>query len=239
MKRTPKYAALAEEAFKANMEIPRLGLAILTWGNASAADPSQALFAIKPSGLPYEELTPDSMVIVDFEGKVVEGDYNPSSDTKTHAALFRAWSGLGGIVHTHSTHAVAWAQACAEVPIFGTTHADHSTRPVPCTAYLSPEEVKGDYELETGNIIVRTMKARALDPAEATAILVAGHGPFTWGSSAMKAIHAAAALEEICRMAILTLQVRADQGALPAHIVDKHWRRKHGADAYYGQKRGG
>ena len=236
MTHNPKYAALAEEAFEANMEIPRMGLAILTWGNASAADPSMAVFAIKPSGLPYGELTPDSMVIVDYEGRVVEGSLNPSSDTKTHAALFRAWPAVRGVVHTHSAHAVAWAQACAEVPIFGTTHADHSTRPIPCTDYLSPEDVRGDYELETGNLIIRTMKSRALDPTEATAILVAGHGPFTWGNSAMKALHNAAALEEICRMAILTLGIRADQAPLPAHIVEKHWQRKHGTGAYYGQR---
>ena len=230
------FVGLAEEAFEANMRIPKLGLAILTWGNASAADPSRRLFAIKPSGLPYEELSPDSMVIVDYEGNLVDGGLRPSSDTKTHAALYRAWPALGGVVHTHSTHAVAWAQACSPVPIFGTTHADHSTRPVPCTPYLSEREVQGDYELETGNVIIATMKELGLDPLESTTILVAGHGPFAWGSSAAAAMDHAAALEEICRMAVLTLSIRGDQPPLPAHIVDKHWRRKHGKDAYYGQK---
>ncbi|HUX36617.1 MAG TPA: L-ribulose-5-phosphate 4-epimerase AraD [Rectinemataceae bacterium] len=230
------YAGLAEEAYRANMEIPKLGLAILTWGNASAADPDRGVFAIKPSGLPYEELTPDSMVIVDYEGRLVEGSLRPSSDTKTHAALYRAWPALGGVVHTHSTHAVAWAQACSAVPVFGTTHADHSTWPVPCTPYLSEKAVRGDYELETGNLIIETMKELGRDPVETTTILVSGHGPFAWGASAALAIDHAAALEEICRMAILTLSIRGDQPPLPGHIVDKHWRRKHGTDAYYGQK---
>ena len=229
------FESLAEEALRANLEIPALGLAILTWGNASAADPGKGVFAIKPSGLPYAGLSVDSMVVVDYEGRVVEGDLSPSSDTKTHAALYRAWPGIGGVVHTHSTHAVAWAQACAAVPVLGTTHADHSSKPVPCTSYLSEEAVRGDYELETGRLIVATLAESGLDPAETTTILVAGHGPFAWGPSAAKAIAAAATLEEICRMAILTLRVRRDQKPLPAHIVDKHWRRKHGADAYYGQ----
>lgn len=231
-----KYRYLAAEAYKANRDIPTHNLAILTWGNASAADPGRGVFAIKPSGVPYEALAEDSMVIVDYEGRVVDGPLAPSSDMKTHAALYRAWPAVRGIVHTHSSFATGWAQACTSVPILGTTHADHATREIPCTPYLSEKEVRGDYELETGNLILTTMKNLRLDPAEITMILVAGHGPFTWGETAEKAIHNAVVLEEICRMALYTRIINPAQGPLPPHIVEKHWQRKHGTNAYYGQK---
>lgn len=231
-----RYRRLAEEAFEANRDIPKFGLAILTWGNASAADASLGAFAIKPSGVAYDDLTVDSMVIVNYEGSVIEGTLNPSSDTPTHATLYRAWQSIGGIVHTHSPFATSWAQACAPVPVFGTTHADQSAEPIPCTPYLSEEAVRGDYESETGKLIVETLARLELTPSEAPMILVAGHGPFTWGSSAEKALHNAATLEELCEMALHTRVISPDQAPLPGYIINKHWERKHGAGAYYGQK---
>jgi L-ribulose-5-phosphate 4-epimerase len=233
---SPRYRHIAEEAYEANLGIPKLGLAILTWGNASAADVGLGVFAIKPSGVAYGQLDVDSMVIVDFEGAVVEGSLNPSSDTPTHAALYRAWTNVGGIVHTHSPYATSWAQACSPVPVFGTTHADQSAEPIPCTPYLSEAAVRGDYEAETGKIIVETLAKLGLAPKDAPMILVAGHGPFTWGASAEKALHNAATLEELCKMALCTRLLSPGQAPLPAYIVDKHWERKHGAGAYYGQK---
>ncbi len=230
------YAALKEEAFEANLEIPKRNLAIYTWGNVSAFDASAGVFAIKPSGVSYDELSADSMVVVDLEGKVVEGKLNPSSDTKTHLVLYKAFPGIGGITHTHSTYAVAWAQARKPVPVFGTTHADHGALPVPCTAYMSVEEVARDYELETGNMIVNTFKAAGIDPLHMPMVLVAGHGPFTWGKDAAKSVYNGAVLEEVCKMASITLQLDPEATALPEHIIMKHWERKHGAGAYYGQK---
>lgn len=237
------YASLKEEAWAANMEIPARALALYTWGNVSAFDPVRAVFAIKPSGVPYPELTPESMVVVDLDGKIVEGSLNPSSDTPTHRALYREFA-PGGIVHTHSTYAVAWAQARCPIPLFGTTHADHIQTPVPCTPYLSREAVEGDYELETGNLIVRTFREGLpgihgpLDPREVTMVLVGGHGPFAWGSNAAKAVYNAAVLEETARMALLTLQIAPEAASLPEYIVHKHYERKHGSGAYYGQGKG-
>ena len=231
-----KYKSIREEAFEANLEIKRQNLAIYTWGNVSAFDPAEAVFAIKPSGVDYDKLTPDSMVIVDLEGVVVEGNLKPSSDTKTHQVLYREFKGIRGITHTHSTYAVAWAQAKKPVPVFGTTHADHGTEEIPCTEIMSAEAVKRDYELETGNLIVETFKKRNLDPANTNMVLVAGHGPFTWGSDAAKAVYNGAVLEEICEMALLTLTIDPLAKPLPEHIVRKHWERKHGPGAYYGQK---
>lgn len=235
-----KYSSLKEEAWAANMEIPARGLALYTWGNVSAFDPALGAFAIKPSGVPYPELTPDSMVVVDLEGTVVEGSLNPSSDTPTHRVLYREFasrsgSGIRGIIHTHSTHAVAWAQACRPIPLFGTTHADHIQVPVPCTPYLSREAVEKDYEAETGSLIVDEFSRQGLNPEEVSMVLVGGHGPFAWGNSASKAVYNGAVLEEIARMALLTLQIRPDAGTLADYIVDKHYRRKHGPNAYYGQ----
>lgn len=229
------YKNLREESFEANMEIKRRSLAIYTWGNVSAFDKAAGVFAIKPSGVSYDALTADSMVVLDLEGKIVWGKLRPSSDTETHRVLYRAFSGIGGITHTHSTFAVAWAQACRNVPVFGTTHADHGAEEIPCAAFLSEAAVKSGYERETGNLIVETLKALDKNPAVMHMILTAGHGPFTWGADAAQAVYHAAVLEEICRMAYLTVQINPGASSLPAHIINKHWERKHGSNAYYGQ----
>lgn len=243
------YASLKEEAWAANLEIPARGLALYTWGNVSAYDASRAVFAIKPSGVPYPELKAEDMVVVDLEGRVVEGKLNPSSDTPTHRVLYRDFnagtgsgkSAVGGIIHTHSTHATAWAQACRPIPLFGTTHADHIQLPVPCTPYLSKEAVEKDYELETGNLIVKAFRegipgqCGPMNTAEVTMVLVGGHGPFAWGANAAKSVYNGAVLEEMARMALLTLQANPQASGLPQYIVDKHYLRKHGPNAYYGQ----
>jgi len=235
------YKTLREEAFQANLEIKRQNLAIYTWGNVSAFDSEKAVFAIKPSGVPYEKLSPESMVLVDLDGKIVDGKLKPSSDTKTHQVLYREFSlkttgsGIKGITHTHSPYAVAWAQAKRSVPVFGTTHADHSTEEIPCTNFISEQALKNDYELETGNLIVEHFRKGNLNPVHVTMALVAGHGPFTWGNSASQSVYNGAVLEEICKMAILTLSIDPDAKPLPEYIIRKHWERKHGPGAYYGQ----
>jgi L-ribulose-5-phosphate 4-epimerase len=229
------YAALKEEAFEANREIPRRNLAIYTWGNVSAFDPARGVFAIKPSGIAYDDLTPDSMVIVDLDAKVIDGTLNPSSDTRTHCVLYREFPGIGGITHTHSPYAVAWAQACKPVPVFGTTHADHGAEAVPCTDIMDSEAVRSDYELETGNLIVKTFRSGNIDPAHMQMVLVAGHGPFAWGKTAARSVYNGAVLEEVCKMALLTLTLDPRAAPLPDHIIRKHWERKHGPGAYYGQ----
>ena len=228
-----KYDAIREEAFLANLVVDRLKLAILTWGNASAFDPALGAFAIKPSGLGYGELSPESMVVVDLEGRVVEGDLRPSSDTKTHLVLYRNFEGIRGVCHSHSPHAVAWAQAKRSIPCLGTTHADQTAGEIPCTPVISPEAVARDYEAGTGELIVETFRGRK--PLEIPMVLVAGHGPFAWGRSAMDAVHYAAALEEVARMAILTYAIDPGAVPLPAHVMRKHYERKHGKSAYYGQ----
>jgi L-ribulose-5-phosphate 4-epimerase len=232
------YTTLREEAFEANREIPRRGLALYTWGNVSAFDPGRGFFAIKPSGVEYDKLTPESMVIVDLDGQIVDGVFRPSSDTNTHRMLYREFPGIRGVTHTHSTFAVAWAQARRSVPVFGTTHADHGAAPVPCTEVMSPEATLNNYELETGNLIVETFRKGRIDPAGITMVLVAGHGPFAWGNSAAESVYHAAVLEEICKMALLTLAIDPQAETLPEHIINKHWERKHGAGAYYGQETG-
>jgi L-ribulose-5-phosphate 4-epimerase len=228
-----KYDGLREEAFLANLEIDKLKLAILTWGNASAFDPALGAFAIKPSGLGYGELSPESMVVVDLDGKVVEGALRPSSDTKTHLVLYRNFDGIRGVCHSHSPHAVAWAQARRAIPCLGTTHADQTAGEIPCTPVISAEALAKDYEAGTGELIVETFRGKK--PLEIPMVLVAGHGPFTWGKSAMDAVHYAAALEEVARMAILTYQIDPKAAPLPSHVMRKHYERKHGAGAYYGQ----
>jgi len=230
------YKTLREESFEANIEIKRRNLAIYTWGNASAFDPGKGVFAIKPSGVAYDELKPDLMVLVDIDGAVVQGRLKPSSDTKTHQVLYREFKGIRGITHTHSPYAVSWAQAKKPVPVFGTTHADHCAREIPCTEFISPQAVKNDYELETGNLIVETFRKGNLDPAEITMVLAAGHGPFTWGTSAAQSVYHSVILEEICKMALFTVTIDPGVKPLPEHIIIKHWERKHGPDAYYGQK---
>lgn len=236
-----KYSELKQLAYEANMQIPAQHLALYTWGNVSAFDKDAAVFAIKPSGVPYPELSAESMVIVDVEGNVVEGKLRPSSDTPTHAVLYKEFAlcdgaKIGGIIHTHSTFAVSWAQAVREIPLFGTTHADHIQTAVPCTPYLSREAVQNDYEKETGNLIVSHFRERNLNPEEVTMVLVGGHGPFAWGSTAEKSVYNAAVLEEVAHMAMNTLQIRAEQKTLPDYIIEKHYSRKHGPNAYYGQK---
>ena len=231
-----EYKTLRDEAFEANLEIKRQNLAIYTWGNVSAFDPGKGVFAIKPSGVPYDKLTSESMVLVDLDGNIVGGKLNPSSDTKTHQVLYRQFSDIKGITHTHSPYAVAWAQSKKPVPVFGTTHADHGTEEIPCTEFMSPEAVKNNYELETGNLIVETFRKLKFNPAHVTMALVAGHGPFAWGESAAQSVYNAAVLEEVCKMALLSLRINPESSPLPEHIIKKHWERKHGKDAYYGQR---
>jgi L-ribulose-5-phosphate 4-epimerase len=227
------YQELKEEAWAANQEIPRRGLAIYTFGNVSAFDASRGVFAIKPSGVEYDRLAVDDMVVVDLAGKVVEGKLRPSSDTPTHALLYRTWKGLGGVVHTHSTYATGWAQARLPIPIYGTTHADHLAEDVPCTEVMSDEAVQRDYEVETGKQILERFRTR--DPLHTPMVLVAGHGPFAWGESAEKAVYNAAVLEELARMAFVTRTLDPGAAPLPGALVRKHFERKHGKNAYYGQ----
>jgi len=227
------YGDLQEQAWRANMEIPRQGLAIYTFGNVSAFDADRALFAIKPSGVAYDALAAADMVVIDLDGKVVEGRLRPSSDTKTHAALYRAFKGIGGIVHTHSTYATAWAQARMPIPLYGTTHADHLAEDVPCTEVMSAEAVAGDYEAETGTQIIDCFRQR--DPHQVPMVLVAGHGPFAWGKTADKAVYHAVVLEELAKIASITRALDPDARRLPDHLVRKHFERKHGKGAYYGQ----
>ena len=229
------YGDLKEEALQANLEVPRRGLAIYTFGNVSAFDRARGVFAIKPSGVPYDRLTAADMVVVDLEANVVEGALRPSSDTKTHAALYAAsaFRGLGGIVHTHSTYATGWAQAGLPIPIYGTTHADQLAGDVPCTALMSAEAVERDYEAETGAQIVDCFRDR--DPGQTPMVLVAGHGPFAWGKTAEKAVYHAVVLEELAKIASITRALDPNARRLPDHLVRKHFERKHGADAYYGQ----
>ena len=227
------YDDLKEEAWRANMEIPRRGLAIYTFGNVSAFDAARGVFAIKPSGVAYENLTAADMVVVSVDANIVEGHLRPSSDTKTHAALYRAFPGIGGIVHTHSTYASAWAQACLPIPLLGTTHADHLEEDVPCTELMTAEAVEGDYEAETGSQIIDCFLTR--DPLQTPMVLVAGHGPFAWGKTADKAVYHAVVLEELAKTALITLTLDPRASRLPEHLVRKHFERKHGKSAYYGQ----
>src|SRR5258707_2718281 len=230
-----KYIHIQESAYEANLRLPKLGLVLFTFGNVSAADRDLGLFAIKPSGVPYEELTPDKMVIVDFEGKTVKGKLRPSSDTLTHAVLYKHWEKINGIVHTHSTYATAWAQAQRDIPIFGTTHADHNTVDIPCAPPMSDEMIKGDYERETGCQIINLFKERKLSYEEVEMILVGNHAPFTWGKTAAKAVYNSAILENIAEMAFLTEQINVDAKILKEALIKKHWERKHGPSSYYGQ----
>lgn len=230
-----KYDHIQQEAYDANMQLPKLGLVLFTFGNVSAADRSLGVFAIKPSGVPYEDLSPDKMVIVDFDGKTVEGKLRPSSDTKTHAVLYKHWENIGGIVHTHSTYATAWAQSQRDIPIFGTTHADHNTVDIPCAPPMSDEMIKGDYEYETGFQIINCFKEKKLDYKETEMILVGNHAPFTWGKSAAKAVYNSAVLESIAQMAYLTETINRNAPRLKDALIKKHFERKHGPDSYYGQ----
>ncbi len=229
-----QYKTLKEIAWEANMELPKSGLVIQTFGNVSACDRDRGVFAIKPSGVKYGNLKPEDMVVVDLENNVVEGELRPSSDTKTHSVLYRNFPEIGGVCHTHSTYAAAWAQAMKPIPIFGTTHADHLTMDVPCTEVMTDEMIQGDYEVETGNQILQTCKP--ISYKEVEMVLVACHGPFTWGTSAKKAVHNSIVLEELAKMALFTLQINPNTPKLKQTLIDKHYFRKHGSNAYYGQK---
>lgn len=229
------YQHIKEEAYAANMQLPELGLVIFTFGNVSAADRSKGVFAIKPSGVPYKDLSPDKMVIVDFDGNTVERTLRPSSDTLTHAVLYKHWEGINGIVHTHSTYATAWAQSQRDIPIFGTTHADHNTEDIPCAPPMSDEMIAGNYEYETGFQILNCFKERGLDYKEMEMVLVGNHAPFTWGKNADKAVYNSAVLEAVAQMALLTEQINPNAPRLKDALIKKHFERKHGPHSYYGQ----
>ena len=226
---------LKRAAYEANMELYRRNLVVYTWGNVSQIDRAKGLVAIKPSGVPYEELTEDMIVVLALEdGRTVEGSLRPSSDAPTHLELYRAFEGIGGVTHTHSTCATAWAQACKPIPCFGTTHADTFHGEVPLTRFLTPEETEAAYEANTGTVIIEAFAGR--DPMHAPGVLARGHGPFTWGKNAMQSVEHAVILEEVARMAMYTLSIAPDAAALPSHVSEKHFLRKHGPNAYYGQK---
>ncbi len=227
---------LKGDVLRANLDLVAHGLVVMTWGNASAVDRERGLVVIKPSGVPYDGMTRESLVVVDLEGRQVEGDLKPSSDLPTHLALFRAWPMIGGVVHTHSMHATMFSQACTPIPCYGTTHADHFHGDVPCTRRLTRQETESDYEANTGGVIVE--RFTDLSPLHFPGVLVAHHAPFTWGMTVAEAVRNAVALEQIARMAIGTRTIRPQCGEIPAYILDKHFLRKHGPDAYYGQTKG-
>lgn len=230
-----KYQHIQEEAYEANRLLPKLGLVMFTFGNVSAADRELAVFAIKPSGVPYDKLTPAKMVIVDFEGKTVKGKLRPSSDTKTHAVLYKHWTKIAGISHTHSTYATSWAQSLRDIPIFGTTHADHNTVDIPCAPPMDDKMIKGDYEYETGFQIINCLRDKKMNYEEVEMILVGNHAPFTWGKTAEQAVYNSGVLESIAQMAWLTEQINPKAARLKDALIKKHFERKHGPDSYYGQ----
>lgn len=227
---------LKERVYKANMELPARGLVTYTWGNASEIDRKSGLFVIKPSGVEYEKLSPDDMVVVDLEGNVVEGKYRPSSDTPTHLELYKSWPEIGGIVHTHSSCAASWAQAGRDISLYGTTHADYFFGPIPCARSLTPDEINEAYEKNTGRVIIETFEKRNINPVYTPAVLCVNHGPFTWGKNAEEAVYHGVVLEEVAKMALQTELINPDVSHAPDSIRDKHFYRKHGKDAYYGQK---
>jgi L-ribulose-5-phosphate 4-epimerase len=225
---------LKEAVYQANIELQKQKLVIYSWGNVSGIDRKSGVIAVKPSGVAYEELTPDKIVLVDLNGKLLEKSLKPSSDTPTHLELYRSFADIGGICHTHSPNATMWAQACRKIPCFGTTHADYFYGPVPVTDAMTEKEIKSDYELNTGRVIVR--RFADIDPMQMPAVLVAGHGPFTWGGSAAEAVEAAVVLEQIAAMAMGAILINPDIKPISKALLDKHYLRKHGEDAYYGQK---
>lgn len=227
---------LKQAVYAANMELPRRGLVTHTWGNVSGIDRAGGLVVIKPSGVEYEALSPEVMVVVSLAtGKRVEGKWAPSSDTETHLELYRALPSVGGIVHTHSPYAVGWAQAGRDIPAYGTTHADYFYGPVPCARSLTSEEIDKDYERNTGRVVVETFRERGIDPAHVPAVICRNHGPFTWGKNPAEAVYHATVLEEVAKMALFTQQIDTDTPPAPQCIQDKHFLRKHGPGAYYGQ----
>jgi L-ribulose-5-phosphate 4-epimerase len=227
---------LKKAVCEANLELQKHKLVIFSWGNVSGIDRSTGLVVIKPSGVPYDDLTPEKMVVLDIEGKIIEGTLNPSSDTPTHLELYRNFKTIGGICHTHSTSATMWAQACKEIPCFGTTHADNFYGPIPVTDIMTNEEIHDDYELNTGKVIVK--RFTGLDPMQMPAVLVANHGPFTWGSDPAKAVEENVVLEQIATMALGTITIDPDKSPISRGLLDKHYLRKHGKNAYYGQHKG-
>jgi len=224
---------LKERVWRCNMELFKKNLVVQTFGNVSAIDRDKGILAIKPSGVPYSELSPNKIVLVDLNSKIIDKNLNPSSDTPTHIFLYNAFSEIGGIVHTHSPYATAWAQAKKPIPCLGTTHADFIQGEIPCTDELSDSQIKGNYEIETGNQIINRFKN--ISPSEVEMVLVAKHGPFTWGKTPMKAVYHSAVLEELAQMALFTEQINPQIGSLKTAIIDKHYQRKHGKNAYYGQ----
>ena len=231
-----KFEALKLECYKANMNLNDLGLVVYTFGNVSAVDRAKRVFAIKPSGVPYEKLQPQNMVVVDFDNNQIEGDLKPSSDTKTHAYLYKHWDFIGGIAHTHALYSVSWAQSQKDIPIFGTTHADHLTHDIPCTPPLDDALIEGNYEHNTGIQIVNYFTKQGLNANEIAMILIGNHGPFCWAKDAAHAVYNARVLEEIAHMAYLTLQINPAAKRLKDSLIKKHYERKHGNDAYYGQE---
>lgn len=225
---------LKQDVLKANLDLVKYGLVLLTWGNVSAYDEDTGFVVIKPSGVSYETMTADDMVVVDLDGKRVEGKLNPSSDTPTHVALYRAFTGIKAVVHTHSKWATSWAQANKDIPALGTTHADNFYGGIPCTRRMTDEEIKGAYEKETGSVIIQTFKERKIDPLQVSAVIVANHGPFSWGTSCAKAVEHAVVMEYVAEMAYISLQLNP-QADIQQALLDKHFLRKHGKGAYYGQ----
>lgn len=226
---------LKKEVYEANMELPKRGLITYTWGNVSGIDRESGYFVIKPSGVDYDKLSPEDMVVVDLEGNVVEGKYKPSSDTPTHLELYKKYPEIGGVVHTHSPNATAWAQAGRSIPLYGTTHADYFFGSIPCARSLTKEEIEGDYEKNTGLVIIETFETQGLNPMYTPGVLCTNHGPFTWGKDAAEAVHNAVVLEEVAKMSTATELINPKVHQAPDTIRDKHFFRKHGENAYYGQ----
>lgn len=231
---------LKQKVFEANLQLVKYNLVVLTWGNVSAIDREKGLFVIKPSGVPYDTMKASDMVVMDLNGNKIEGELNPSSDTPTHLELYRQFNDIGGIVHTHSSWACSWAQAGRDIPAYGTTHADYSNGSIPCARGLTQNEVEDEYELNTGKVIVEEFNKRCINPTECPAVLIHRHGPFTWGKDAFKAVENALILEEVAKMAYRTESIAgfADNSniGIEQYLLDKHYQRKHGVNAYYGQK---
>jgi L-ribulose-5-phosphate 4-epimerase len=227
---------LKKSVLESNLELDKRGLVTYTWGNVSGIDREKGLIVIKPSGVSYDDMKAEDMVVVDLNGNRVEGKYKPSSDTATHIELYKKYPNIGGVVHTHSTYATSWAQACKDIPAFGTTHADYFYGKIPCTRRLTKSEIETNYELETGNVIIETIEERKIKPLEVPGIIIANHGPFTWGTSPEKAVYNAVVLEEVAKMAYFTITINPNATEADSFLQDKHYLRKHGANAYYGQK---
>ena len=230
-----QYKDLKQECYEANMQLNALNLVVYTFGNVSAVDRENGVFAIKPSGVPYEDLKPEDIVIIDFDNNIIEGTMRPSSDTKTHAYLYKNWPNIGGVAHTHATYSVAWAQSQQDIPIFGTTHADHLTADIPCAPPMADALIEGNYEHNTGIQILDCFKEKNLSYEEVEMVLIGNHGPFAWGKNAAKAVYNSKVLEVVAEMAYLTLQINPNAPRLKDSLIKKHYNRKHGKDSYYGQ----